>query len=85
MKKSQRRTQPNQTKKKKEGKNHICKLSGAKENGLLGKSGVLGLNALANNSSPESELLDVPAIEPIDANPLLPSLTCCWTWIDSGG
>ena len=55
---------------------HICKVSGEKENGLRGKSGDLGLNAFANNSSPESEL-DVRASEPIDANPLLPLLACC--------
>lgn len=64
--------------------NYICKVSGANENGLRGKSGDLGLNALANNSSPESEL-EVPASEVMAAKPLLPLLACCCAWIDSGG
>lgn len=63
---------------------HNYNVSGEKENGLRGKSGDLGLSALANNSSPESEL-DVRARVAIDANPLLPSFACCCTWIDSGG
>lgn len=69
-----------------EKRDHICKLPGVNENGLRGKSGDLGLNGFANNSSPESEL-EVRAREPTDANPLLSwfALCCCCAWTDWGG
>lgn len=59
-------------------------VSGANENGLRGRSGDLGLSALANRSSPESAL-DVRVIVVMDANPLLWSLLFCCAWMDSGG
>lgn len=59
-----------------EVQNHIFRVSGAKENGLRGRSGDLGLSAFANNSSPESVLAG-PANEFMDANPLLLLFSCC--------
>lgn len=56
------------------------------ENGLLGRSGERGLNALAKRSSPDSalEVRTIELIESIAANPL-GSLFCCTVWRDCGG
>lgn len=62
---------------------HICSPSGRNENGLRGRSGVRGLSAFANSSSPESALA-VRASPPIDANPVWCSTFCC-ACTDSGG
>ena len=57
----------------------------ANENGLRGRSGERGLNALAKSSSPDSVLVvrTRGAIESRDAKPLG---SLCWnSWRDSGG